>query len=309
MKIIFFGSGKFAVKILETLHGGGFKVWLVVTQPDRKKGRHLRVGRTPVKEYALNNKLEIFQPEDINSPEAIDELKHKEADIFLVVSYGRILSENILKLPKLLPVNIHASLLPKYRGAAPINRALMKGEKITGITFIKMNELMDEGDIIFQKSLRIEPSDDAVSLDDKLSTLASESLAEVIGLIGKKGFEPKKQDSNEATYAPLMKKTDGLILWKDTSKQIIGNFRGCYGWPGSYTYYKNKILKVLSMEEAEYSQDAAPGQILEAKDNRLVVACGKGCIAIHEVLPESHKKMEVKSFLAGHDVKISEKLG
>lgn len=309
MKIVFFGSGKFAVKILETLHKKGFKIRLVVTQPDRKKGRHLRIGRTPVKEYALNNKLEIFQPEDINSPKAIDELTSKEADIFLVVSYGRILSGNILKLPKLLAVNIHASLLPEYRGAAPINRALMKGERTTGVTFIKMNELMDEGDIIFQRSLQIEPSDNAVSLDDKLSTLACGCLTEVMDIIDKKEFKPKKQDSAKATYAPLMKKIDGLILWNDTSRQIIDNFRGCYGWPGSHTYYKNKIIKILSMEEAECSQPSAPGQILEARDNRLVVACGKGCVVIHEVLPESHKKMPVKSFLAGHDVKINEKLG
>ncbi|HQP91203.1 MAG TPA: methionyl-tRNA formyltransferase [Candidatus Omnitrophota bacterium] len=309
MKIIFFGSGKFAVSILETMHKNGFDVSLVVSRPDAKKGRHLKLSATPVKEYALRNKIELFQPEDINSPDSIKTLDQKKADLFLVVSYGRILSKNVLSLPKIMPINIHSSLLPKYRGAAPISRALIKGEKITGVTFIKMNELMDEGDIIFQKDIAIESDDNSITLDEKLSRLAAEHTPQVINDIGKGRFKLKKQEDGKATYAPMLKKIDGLVLWHDTSKQIIDNFKGCFGWPGSFTYCKGKILKILSMKECVCCEKGQPGEIIKAFGDQLVVACSKGCVEINEVLPESHKKMSVRNFLSGHDVKIKDKLG
>lgn len=310
MKIIFFGSGKFAVRILEALHRAHFEIPLVITRPDRKKGRHLHIAGTPVKEYASAHKLELLQPEDISSPAFADTLRNLEPDLFIVVSYGRILPRSVLKIPRIIPINIHASLLPKYRGAAPISRALMRGENSTGITYIKMNARMDQGEILFAKALRIGRADNAVTLDEKLARLASKYCARLIEKVCSGRIRPKKQNDSKTTYAPLLTKQDGLINWTDTSKQIIDKYRGCFGWPGSFTFYKTKILKILVMEKGgTFRKRGSPGEILKASHNILEVACGRGSILIKEVLPESHKKMSVQSFLAGHSVKIGGKLG
>ncbi len=309
MKIIFFGSGNFAVKILETLYCQKQDVVLVVTQPDRKKGRHLHLGSTPVKEYALKHGLEILQTENINSEESIAKIASKDGDIFIVVSFGRILSGKLLCCARIMPVNIHASLLPKYRGAAPINRALMNGDKITGVTFIKMNERMDEGDIILRKPLRITDNDNAVTLDSRLSDLAAKNLPDLLDKISNCSYKAIKQNNKLATYAPKLKKEDGLICWKNSSQKILNYFKGCYGWPGSFTHYKGKILKIILMKPHNKICRGKPGEILETNSDCLVVCCGRGCVAIQEVLPESHKKMSVQSFLAGYNVKIGEILG
>lgn len=282
---------------------------MVVTQPDRKKGRHLHLAATPVKTYALEHGLELFQPEDINASPSAVFLKNKIADIFIVVSYGRILSKDILALPLKMPVNIHASLLPKYRGAAPINRALMSDEKKTGVTFIRMNERMDEGDIILSKALKIDVADNAVSLEEKLSALAAETMEKVLDRIVLGKMRLKKQVSRAATLAPLMKKRDGLIDWTRTSDEVVNQYRGCAGWPGTYTIFRGKILKILSIKKGPSGAKGRPGEILRADPRALGVACAKGSVLIAEVLPESHKKMDVRSFLAGHQVKTGEILG
>lgn len=309
MKIIFFGSGKFAVKILEATHNSGHDISLIVTQPDRKKGRHLEVQGTPVKEYAREHDLTVFQPDKVNTPESLVILKKEKADLFLVVSYGRILSEEILKIPKIMSVNIHASLLPKYRGAAPIAFALMKGEKRTGVTFIKMNERMDEGDIIFQKGIEIDSDDNIFTLEEKLSKLASTCVNGVLNTIEKGKAKLKKQSHKKATYAHLIKKQDGLIQWNSKPGGILNNFRATLGWPSSFTFFQGKMLKVLDMEARQYRHGSKPGEIISLKDEGLEVACRGGTILIKEVLPESHHKMPVKSFLAGHNVKIGDHLG
>ena len=309
MKIVFFGSGRFAVSVLKAVHLGGHDVVLVVTQPDRKKGRHLHLAATPVKEFAVQNHLKIFQPQDINKTENARIIKENEADIFLVVSYGRILSGEILSLSKIMSINIHASLLPKYRGAAPINRALMNGEQKTGITFIRMNEQMDRGDIIFQKSMIIDEDDNVLSLEDRLSGLAGDSVNPILENIAHNKIKFKKQNEKQATYASLMKRGDGLILWDKSCEEIFNRFRGCFGWPGSFTIFEGKLLKILDMKIGRKGLLGKPGEFLSAEDNRLEIACLSGSVIIHEVLPESHKKMSVKSFLAGHKIKIGDRLG
>jgi methionyl-tRNA formyltransferase len=302
MRIIFFGSGEFAVTILEALDQAKHQVVLVVTQPDRKKGRHLHLGATPVKEYALNHELKLFQPEDINLAQSQAVLEKEDAQVFVVVSYGKILSRKTLSLPCLMPINIHASLLPKYRGAAPINRALINNEKKTGVTFIRMNEHTDQGDILFQKAVKIEPDENVRALDQKLSQLAARHANEVLKAVESKKIRPKKQNEKKATYAPLLKKQDGLIQWAHPAKDIYNNFRGCFGWPGSFTYYRRKLLKVFDMAPCRHKTLGRPGEIISAKDNVLEVACGVGAICLKEVLPESHKRMPVSSFLTGHHV-------
>ncbi|MFA5038988.1 MAG: methionyl-tRNA formyltransferase [Candidatus Omnitrophota bacterium] len=306
--IVFFGSGVFAVEVLKEIDRSCFEIRLVVTQPDRQKGRHLQTAATPVKTYAQENGLDVFQPQDINSRESIEMLKFQAADIFLVVSYGRILSQAVLEIPR-LAVNIHSSLLPRYRGAAPVNWALMKNEKKTGVTFIKMNACMDQGDILVQKMIPVGARDHARSLDEKLARLAAGLVNTVLkdALAGR--LKPKKQDHKKATFAPLICKHHGLIQWDKTSREIYNGFRGCYGWPGSYTHYKGKVLKILDLKVGRNRAKAVPGTVLKAKDNELEIACSHGSVVITEVLPESHKKMSVASFLAGHPVKVGEVLG
>ncbi len=309
MKIVFFGSGRFAVEILKAIHRDGHEISLVVTQPDRKRGRHLHLAPTPVKEYAFLNNLNIFQPENIKNPESIEILKQQEADIFLVVSYGKILSKEVISRARKLCINIHASLLPEYRGAAPIHWVLISGEKRTGVTFIRMNEHMDRGDIIFQKAIRIEANDNALTLEDKLSALSSGYINTILKNAANNKLRFKKQDEKRATYAPLLKKHDGLIHWDTSAQEIYNRFRGCFGWPGSYTYFRDKILKILDLSVGSRNFKSRPGEIINTSDSALEVATPKGTILLKEVLPESHKKMSAKSFLAGHKVKTGDVLG
>jgi len=309
MKIVFFGSGSFAVKILENIDRRTFPVSLVVTQPDRKKGRHLHFGATPVKTFALGHGLNVFQPENINNTESLDRLKKEEADVFLVVSYGRILSSRLLDIPRIMGINIHSSLLPKYRGAAPVNRALIHGEKTTGITFIKMNAGMDKGDILLQKALKIARDETAPALDERLAALASTHINKLLTMIEHGRYRLRKQCEQAASYAALMHKQDGLIRWEETPTQIYNRFKGCYGWPGTFTCFKGKILKIFDLKPGRRAYKAKPGTIVKIDDNALVVACRQGTGVITEVLPESHKRMPVSSFLAGHDVKMGDILG
>ncbi|MEK7849265.1 MAG: methionyl-tRNA formyltransferase [Candidatus Omnitrophota bacterium] len=306
MKIIFFGSGKFAVSILEAINRSS--ICLVVTQPDRKKGRHLSLAATPVKEYAFNHLLNIFQPGDINSSCSVETLKKYGADVFIVVSYGRILSKEVLGLPKKLCANIHASLLPKYRGAAPIQWALINGETKTGVTFIRMSERMDEGDMFYKKELKIGPLDRVSTLEEKLATLASSNINKTLRSVENNKLRFIKQNKKDSSNAPRIKKQDGLIRWDCFSKQAYDRFRGCFGWPGSYTYCNRKLLKILDMEPTRNRTTGKPGEIIGIKNDSLEVACRVGSILIKEVLPESRHKMSVKSFLAGHKVKVGDTL-
>jgi len=306
MKIIFFGSGHFAVNILKSLHMSGHGIAKVVTQPDRSSGRHLKLAKTPVKDWALSNNLCVFQPENINDNLNVEILKQEKADFFVVASYGQILSKKVLDLPRVMPVNAHGSLLPKYRGAAPIARALIAGEKKTGITFIKMNERMDQGDILFKKSILIEKNDNSVLLDKKLSELAARHVNDVLKKIARGKLKAIKQNNKAATYAPLMKKQDGRIQWNSSAIQVFNTFRGCFGWPGSFTFFRSRLLKIFDMELGRGKTKGAPGEIICAHEDVLEVACKTGSVRIHEVLPESHKRMSTRSFLIGHCVKAGD---
>ena len=245
MKIIFFGSSHFAVPSLEALIKSRYEVVCVVTQPDKKKGRHLHLGITNVKATAKAAGLTVFQPEKINSLEALEYLKSFSADLFVIVAYGQILSQEILDIPKIFPINIHASLLPKYRGAAPINWAIIKGEKVTGVTIIKVTKKMDSGPVILQKEAPINKTDDAMILEDKLRMLGVELLTEALKEIKNKTFKLTEQDEFKVIMAPKLKKADGCINWDIPADEIYNLIRGCLPWPGAYTYYKGKLLKIF----------------------------------------------------------------
>ncbi len=309
MNIVFFGSSAFAVPVLGALSSSRHKLLAVVTQPDRKSGRHLRLAPTPVKEYSQGLGVPILQPEDICDKTFAVRIKDFGADVFIVVAYGYILPEKILSAAGKMCLNGHASLLPKYRGAAPIRRSLIAGERETGITFIRMNSRMDEGDILFQKKVRIDPKDNAWTLDERLSRLAGRCVGGVLTRIERGAIRPVKQDGRKASYAPKLKKEDGRIRWTDNAPDVLNRSRGCLGWPGTFTTFRGRRLNVTRLSLGKSPLSGAPGEILEALPQQLEVACRKGTILIEEVTPESHQNLPVLRFVPAFSVQKGEFLG
>jgi len=315
MNIVFLGSSKFAVPSLRQIISSTHKIICVVTQPDRVGGRGLTLSCTEVKKLAQAYKLRIYQPESINSQESIEFLRGLSADIFVVVAFGQILSGEVLEIPKILCINLHASLLPKYRGAAPINRAIINGENKTGLTVIKMVEKLDAGPIILQKQIDIQDNDDAVSLQETLADSGGEQIQQVLNLIQDKKHRLVIQDESGATYAPKLKKEDGLIHWDKSARSIFNLIRGCAGWPGAFTYYRDKILKIhkvsliLSSSQAIGPVAGQPGEVLEIPKKGIVVAAGDGNLLIEQLQVEGKKRITASEFISGYKISVGELLG
>ena len=308
MKIVFFGSSDFAVPNLEKLLKADYKILGVVTQPDRKKGRHLLLNKTPVKRLAMKHNLFLLQPEKLNDPEFINSLKDLNADIFVVVAYGKILTKEILALPKVFSINIHGSILPKYRGAAPINWAIINGDKTTGVSIIKMNEYMDKGDIILQKTSGIDKNDTAITLSEKLAAIGAEALIEALKLIEDKNFVFTAQNEEKVTYAPKLKKEDGVIDWKKDTRDISNQIKGLVPWPGSFTHYKGKIVKIFEAEALKTEiKGVIPGTIIDISREAICVAAGRDILRVKRLQPESGKEMTVAQFTAGHRIEKNSK--
>lgn len=312
MKIVFFGSANFAVPSLEALLATHHELCCVVTQPDRQKGRGLHLEGTAVKEIAVRNNLKIFQPERINSPESIKCLNELKPELFVVLAYGQILSEKLLSVPKILAINAHASLLPKYRGAAPINWALIKGEKKTGLTVIKMVKEMDAGPIILEKPVNIGSEETFTGLEEKLSETAAILILEALDKIENKTYLLRQQDESKATFAPKLKKDLGRIDWERSAAEIVNLVRGSLPWPGAYTYYKKKFLKIhkaqVSSEPARL-KDFSCGQVLAVLKARIDIASGDGIVSVKELQIEGKRKMNPAEFISGHKISVGEKLG
>lgn len=307
-KIIFFGSDIFAKPCLEALVRTGFCVSSVVTQPDKQKGRHLQIGFSAIKETALELKLPVVQPEQLSDVVFLKQLKELDPDFLVVVAYGKILSAKILTVPRLMAINVHASLLPKYRGAAPINWAIMSGEYETGVTIMKMDERMDEGGIIAQEKTKILADDSAMTLRERLAGMGAELLIKVLrqAQSGKK-VSVAQQDDSSASLAPKLKKSDGIIDWKQGARQIQDRIRGLQPWPGAFTKYKGKTLKILRTEvESGVDLKASPGAIVGVSRDGLIVETGNGLLRIEEVQLESSKRMSAWDFVCGHRVKAGE---
>lgn len=244
MNIVFFGTSEFAMPAFRALIASKHKVLALVTQPDRKRGRSLKLSPPPTKVLALTENIQVYQPQDASSQESIGYLKRLNADLFIVISFGQILSRDILSIPKSCSINLHGSLLPKYRGAAPTNWAILNGDTITGVTVIRMNEKMDEGDIILKSETGIDDEDTNITLNEKLSSLGASVLLKAIDLIETGKASYTRQDGSKATYAPKLKKEDGLIRWDEPAFRIRNKVRGLLPWPGAYTHYEGRILKV-----------------------------------------------------------------
>ena len=309
MKIVFMGTPDFAVGALESLVEAGHDVVAVVTQPDKPKGRGKEMQQTPVKACAVKHNIEVFQPVKIKTPEAVEVLKGYGADLFVVAAFGQILSKEILDMPKYGCVNIHASLLPKYRGAAPIQWAILDGEKETGVTIMQMNEGLDTGDMLTKVVVPIEDTDTGESLFDKLAEAGAKLLIETIPQIEAGTLKPEPQDDSLSTYAKMIKKEMGLIDWKKEACVLERLVRGMNSWPSAYTHFQGKTLKVWETEVETYETEATPGSVVEVTKNSIKVQTGKDLLVLKQIQLEGKKRMDVAAFLLGYKVETGMMLG
>ncbi|MDE6686222.1 MAG: methionyl-tRNA formyltransferase [Lachnospiraceae bacterium] len=308
MDIVYMGTPDFAVPALEKLIEAGHKIVAVVTQPDRQRGRGKEVLYSPVKECALKYGIPVFQPAKIKAPEAVEQLRSYHADIFVAAAFGQILSKEILEMPRYGCVNIHASLLPKYRGAAPIQWAVINGEDKTGVTIMQMDEGLDTGDILTQREVLIAQEETGESLFEKLSILGAELLVETLDGIWRGDVVKRKQDASLSTYARMLKKEDGRIDWSRSSKQIEQQIRGMNSWPSAYTMWNGKTLKIWKAHWNQSVHAHAPGTILDVERESVSIACGEGVIRIMELQLEGKKRMAVKDFLLGYHMEEGSRL-
>ena len=309
MKIVFMGTPDFAVGALEALVEAGHEVVAVVTQPDKPKGRGKEMQMTPVKACAMKHNIEVFQPVKIKTSEAVEVLKGYAADLFVVAAFGQILSKEILDMPKFGCVNIHASLLPKYRGAAPIQWAILDGEKETGVTIMQMNEGLDTGDMLTKVIVPIEDTDTGESLFDKLADAGAKLLVETIPQIEAGTLQPEAQDDSKSTYAKMIKKEMGHIDWKKEAVVLERLVRGMNSWPSAYTYLNGKTLKVWEASVEEKESNAAAGEVVEVTKDSIKVQTGKDLLVLKQIQLEGKKRMDVAAFLLGYKVETGTFLG
>ncbi|MEW6614897.1 MAG: methionyl-tRNA formyltransferase [Thermodesulfobacteriota bacterium] len=306
MKIVFMGTPDFAIPALDLLIESGENIVGALTMPDRPKGRGRKLKAPPVKETAERHCITVFQPEKIIDDPFISKLKELNPDVIVVVAFGQILSKEILKIPRFGCVNLHASLLPRYRGAAPINWAVINGEKVTGVTTMLMDEGLDTGDILLQQEVGVEEEDTAENLHDKLAKTGAKLLLETLHRLKEGSITPVPQNHSKATIAPMLKKGDGLIDWGKEAVRISNLIKGLTPWPGAFTHLQDKILKIFKgIALGEDSEDNTPGTITEMNEKGIKVSTGKGVLLITEVQLQGHKKMGIADFLRGHKYKIS----
>ena len=313
MKLVFMGTPDFAAGALEAIVKEGHEVAAAVTQPDKPKGRGKEVQMSPVKACALKYGIPVLQPVKIREPEEIKRLSALEADIFVVAAYGQILSEEILRMPRFGCVNIHASLLPKYRGAAPIQWVILNGEKETGITIMQMDKGVDTGDMLMKCVIPIEKRETGESLHDKLCEAGARLITEALLKIEKGELRPEKQNEEEASYVGMIKKSLGLIDWTKDAVFIDRLVRGLNSWPSAYTYYHKKNLKIWESEPVEdigtAGTERPAGSIEKVEKEAFYVRTGKGFLKVTKVQPEGKKRMDVKDFLLGYPMEEGLQLG
>lgn len=299
MKIVFMGTPDFARGALEALIAAGHEITAIVTQPDKAKGRSKELQYPPVKECALEHNIPIMQPVRIKTKDAIDELRKYEADVFVVAAFGQILSQEILDMPRYGSLNIHGSLLPKYRGASPIQQVIINGEEETGVTIMQMDAGIDTGDMLYKKSIKIEDTDTFETLHDKLMILGGESIVEALELLEQGKLIPQKQDETLSCHASLITKEMGNIDFSKKAIEINRLVRGLNPWPSAYTYYNGKQLKVWETGVEENTIPEQAGRVLEVTKDTIKVACGEGCLCIKSLQLEGKKRMSTHDFLLG----------
>lgn len=314
MKIIFMGTPEFAVGALEALIEAGHRIAAVVTQPDKPRGRGKEMQMPPVKQCALAHGIPVLQPLKIKDAAAVEALKSYEADVIVVAAFGQILSEEILQMPQYGCINIHASLLPRYRGAAPIQRAIIDGEQTTGVTIMQMDQGLDTGDILMKREVVIDPHDTGDSLHDKLAEEGARLIVEALHKIESGGIVPVKQ-GDCATYAKMLHKSMSRIDWTMEAPKLDCFIRGMISWPGASCICHGKTLKIWKEEVAEPEKSpggalkgAEPGTVVLVEKDAFYVQTAQGTLKILEVQPEGKKRMTVRDFLLGYPVKAGDRL-
>ncbi len=310
MKIVFMGTPDFAVPSLEMLVNEGYEVVAAVTQPDKPKGRGNKLTAPPVKEFALLHGINVLQPEKIKTPEFIEQIRALNPDLLITAAYGKILSKDLLEVPTKGCINVHGSLLPAYRGAAPINWAVINGEKKTGITTMFTDVGLDTGDMLLKKELEINPDMTVGELHDKMAVLGAEVLKETLIELKKGTLKRIPQQDSESTYAPMMNKELGLIDWNKTAQQVHNLVRGTDPWPGAYTFLNGNRMRVWKTSLTNEKSDSHnTGQIIEVSDDGILVKCSDEYILIREIQFDSSKRMNVRDYIRGHQIDAGEILG
>jgi methionyl-tRNA formyltransferase len=308
LHLVFCGTPAFAVPTLEKLVEAGFEVPLVVTQPDRPKGRGMELALSPVKQAALRLRLQVSQPDKIkNNEDFRGQLAGIAPNAIVVVGYGRIIPQWMIDLPPLGNLNLHASLLPKYRGAAPIQWAIARGETVSGVTTMRINAGLDTGDILLQKEIPISPQDTAVTLAPRMAAIGASLMIETLRGLQAGTVRARPQDDTKATLAPILKKEDGQIDFQRPAPEILNRLRGFQPWPGAYTSFRGKNLQIWAAQPAERA--VSPAEIV-VENGRLIVGCGSGsALQLLEVQLEGKKRMPAADFVHGHQPRAGEKLG
>ncbi|MFQ7109959.1 MAG: methionyl-tRNA formyltransferase [Anaerovoracaceae bacterium] len=307
MKIVYMGTPDFAVSPLRALHDAGHDIVLAITQPDAVRDRGKKVKFSPVKEEALRLGIEVIQPERIkNDREAIDRIKSENPDIIAVAAFGQILPKEVLDIPKLGCINVHASLLPRFRGASPIQRAIMEGDEKTGVTIMYMEEGLDTGDMLAKKSVEIDHKT-ADELHDELSAVGAELLVDTVGRI--REIKAVKQDDSMATYAPMISKADGHIDFSQNPYKIERMIRAFDSWPGTYAEMNGKTVKLWKAEAKDEKASAADGTVINVEDGGICIAAGGGVLKVTEIQMPGRKRVSVKEFLKGNSIEIGTVLG
>jgi methionyl-tRNA formyltransferase len=311
MRVVFWGTPDFAVKSLEKLiKSDKHNVVAVVTQPDKPKGRGKKIQPPPVKILAEKHNIEVLQPKKIKgNKELVEYLKKLNPDIFVVVAYGKILPREIIDIPKYKTINVHASLLPKYRGASPIHKALLDGEEKTGVCIMEITEELDAGDVYECKEVKITDQDDIITLHDKLAEEGGNLLLEVLDKIEKGKINKKPQDHSKVTYAPPIKKEDGKIDWNKSAREIFNQIRALKVWPKAYTKFRDKEIKILDSEIIDENSTGNIGEIIKIDKNKgFVVQTGKGKLLIKSVQFPNSKIISASDAIRGYHIKEGEKL-
>lgn len=310
MRVVFMGTPEFAVPTLKVLlEDENIEVVGVFTQPDKPKGRGKKLAMPPVKELALENNLEVFQPEKIKTSESVALLKELNPELIVVVAFGQILSKEILDIPKYGCINVHASILPAYRGAAPINWAIIKGEKTSGVTTMFMDVGLDTGDMIYKEYVEISEEDNSSTLHDKLSSAGYAVLKKTIDNLKKGDLPREKQIEEESSYAPIMDKSLGKVNWKNSAEDIYNLVRGVIPWPGAHTTINDDVMKIWGVKKSSKKTDKAPGMIIDVTQEGIYVATNDGVVVIDEIQMPNKKRMPVKEYLKGNKIELGIVLG
>lgn len=315
MKVVFMGTPDFAVGTLKAVIDAGHEVVAVVTQPDKPKGRSKTPSFSPVKEEAVAQGLKVIQPERARDEAFIEELRKLEADVFVVVAFGQILPASILNMPKYGCVNVHASLLPKYRGASPIQWAVIDGCEYSGVTTMQMDEGVDTGDILMVEKVKLAPKETGGSLFDRLSGVGASLLVKTLEGLEKGTITPIKQNDSQSTHVSMLSKAFGKLDFTKDAVSIERLIRGLNPWPSAFTYFEGKMLKIWDADVIDESNDntglrkGAPGEVVEVDKDKFIISCGEGFLVVNELQMEGKKRMDCGSFLRGVQLKAGTVLG